>query len=349
MCGCVRGVFVGVGVYVYNFDMWLIFTHTPTPSHTHTPQTHPHKNVESHLAFYIPINTVFFSLFITYVFFKQNKTIVIIHVFICIFLILDSTQTTQSGSWMFDSVIQESRIKLPAGIACDGNAGIIVADSDAHTVHVYNEDGVYQRALDVGKGLDKGKTSVPWCVVTIGTTCYLTDGTAYVREFNSSNGAYKMRWLTVAPGQLEGNKKAELNGIGMDRAGNLLVGCTTSPAYISKHRNDGSHIHSFPVSIRPKPVYLAVTPQDTVIISGGWKVTIVNQALGETLHSVQYPGMSFPCGVHCHGNVIYVCDYFNISCLSVSGEYIGCIPPDTSKYVDGGCCCVCVNEEGNKM
>ena len=267
------------------------------------------------------------------------------------FLITDPTQAThEPGSWLFDSVIQDARIKWPMDIACDGNAGIIVADSNAHTVHVYNEDGVYQRALDVGKGLDEGKTSVPWGVVTIGTTCYLTDGTAYVREFNSSNGAYKMRWLTVAPGQSVGNKEAKLCGIAMDGAGNLLVGCTTSPAYISKHRNDGSHIHSFPVSITP--VCLAVTPQDTVVISDGWDLAaIVNQALGETLHSVQYPDMSLPCGVHCHGNGIYVCarHIANIFCFDVSGEYIGCIPIDTSKYGYVGCMCVSVNEEGNKM
>ena len=52
--------------------------------------------------------------------------------------------------------------------------------------------------------------------------------------------------------------------------------------------------------------------------------------------------------------MIYVCDWdnANISCLDVSGEYIGCIPIDTSKYGDGeykGCKCVCLNEEGNKM
>ena len=268
------------------------------------------------------------------------------------FLITVPTQTThEPGSWLFDSVIQDARMVWPEGIACYGNASILVADSTTFrpTVHVYNEDGVYQRALDVGKGLDEGETSRPWCVVTTGTTCYLTDRAAYVRAFNSSNGAYKMRWLTVAPGQSVGNEKAQLHGIAMDGAGNLLVGCITSPLYISKHRNDGSHIHSFPASITP--FYLAVTPQDTVIISGfDGKVAIVNQALGETLHGVQYPGVSIPVGVHCHGNVIYVCDGLNdnISCLSVSGEYIGCIPIDTSKYEDDGCRCVCVNEEGNE-
>ena len=269
------------------------------------------------------------------------------------FLITDPTQTTQEpGSWLFDSVIQDAKMEWPWGIACDSNAGIIVADYTARTVHVYNEDGVYQRALDVGKGLDEEETSWPFGVVTTGTTCYLTDKTAYVRAFEISNGAYKIRWLTVAPGQSVGNKEAGLFGIAMDGAGNLLVGCTTSPAYISKHRNDGSHIHSFPVSIKPE--YLAVTPQDTVIISGNGRAAIVNQALGETMHSVQYPDMSLSWGVHCHGNVIYVCDLYDayISCLSVSGEYIGCIHTDTSKYGDGdddGCTCVCVNEEGSKM
>ena len=65
---------------------------------------------------------------------------------------------------------------------------------------------------------------------------------------------------------------------------------------------------------------------------------------------VQYPTISHPRDVHCHSNVIYVCiiqNNVNISCVSVSGEYIGCIHNNTSKYVAGGCCCV--HEEGNKM
>ena len=264
------------------------------------------------------------------------------------FLITDPTHTKHKpGSWVIDSGILDARMRWPMGIACDDNAGIIVADSDAHTVSVYNEDGVYQRALDVGKGLDEGKESYPWGVVTSGTTCYLTDRTAYVKAFNSNDGAYKMRWLTVAPGQSVGNEEAQLCGIDVDGVGNLLVGCRADPTgYISKHRNDGLHIHSFHVGIRPE--YLAVTPQDTVIISqaGGdydGKVAIVNQT-GETLHSIQYPDMSISEGIHCHGNVIYVCSEFGafISCFDVSGKYIGGIPIDTSKYGHDRCRCVCV-------
>ena len=75
------------------------------------------------------------------------------------------------------------------------------------------------------------------------------------------------KWLTVKPGQSAGDEEAKLWGIDMDDAGNLFVGCCTKPWYISKHRQDGSHIHSFNVSIAPQ--YLAVTPYDTIIISNG--------------------------------------------------------------------------------
>ena len=85
------------------------------------------------------------------------------------------------------------------GIACDDNARIIVADRKAATVHVYNENGVYERELDARQGLSAGETSNPWGVVYKGNMCYVTDGEAFVWIFNSSNGAYKAKWLSTPP------------------------------------------------------------------------------------------------------------------------------------------------------
>ena len=102
-------------------------------------------------------------------------------------------------------------------------------------------------------------------------------------------------WLSIKPGESEGNGKAGLKGIAMDAAGNVLVGCITEPYYISKHAPDGLHVHSFNVSIALW--FLAVTAHDNVIVSDGGKVGIVSQT-GETLHMLTHPDMSVPAGVH---------------------------------------------------
>ena len=237
------------------------------------------------------------------------------------------------------------RLKWPKGVAVTADGGVAVMDNDAKQLKVYNREYKHIHSIKTKQGDGTYPHDI---VIDSHGKMYVTDKEAFVQVYVN----YKLvnKWLTVAPGQSVGNKVAVLRGIDMDGAGNLLVGCTNPAYYISKHRNDGSHIHSFHVSITP--FYLAVTPQDTVIILSSYgKAAIVNHT-GEKLHSVQYRGMSYPTGVHCHGNVIYVCDRdnANISCLDMSGGYIGCIPADTSKYGDGeykGCNCVCVN--GNKM
>ena len=267
---------------------------------------------------------------------------------------------TDIGEWELAKVIgtesgffqRGGRLEFPVEVAVTADGGVAVMDLLAKQCKIYNREYKHTHSIKTKQG---GYTFPHDIVIDSQGNMYITDRKPFVQVYDMN---YKLvaKWLTVKPGQSAGNEEPELCGIDMDDAGNLLVGCRTRPWYISKHRQDGSHVHSFNVSIRPW--YLAVTPHDTIIISNGdsgsdGRVGIVSQT-GETLHRVQYPDMSCPTGVHCHHNVIYVCDgnNTNISCLSVSGEYIGCIPTDTSKYGDGedkGCDCVCVNEEGNKM
>ena len=265
---------------------------------------------------------------------------------------------TDIGEWELAKVIgtgfflRGGRLESPVGVAVTADGGVAVMDVKAKQCKIYNREYRHIHSIKTKQG---DNTSPFDIVIDSQGNMYITDVEPFVQAYDMN---YKLvaKWLTVKPGQSAGNEEAVLSGIDMDDAGNLLVGCCTFPWYISKHRQDGSHIHSFNVSIRPW--YLAVTSHDTIIISNGdsgsdVRVEIVSQT-GETLHRVQYPNMSLHAGVHCHHNVIYVCDMnnANISCLSVSGEYIGCIPTDTSKYGDGwlkGCDCVCVNEEGNKM
>ena len=264
---------------------------------------------------------------------------------------------TDIGEWELAKVIgtesgffqRGGRLEFPRGVAVTADGGVAVMDWQAKQCKIYNREYRHTHSIKTKQG---NYTYPHDIVIDSQGNMYITDEQPFVQVYDMN---YKLvaKWLTVKPGQSAGNEKAKLRGIDMDDAGNLLVGCCIEPWYISKHRQDSSHIHSFNVSIRPWD--LAVTPHHTIIISNGrdGRVEIVSQT-GERLHRVQYPDMSGPAGVHCHHNVIYVCDIHNanISCLSVSGEYIGCIPTDTSKYGDGenkGCRCVCVNEEGNKM
>ena len=273
------------------------------------------------------------------------------------------TFCTDIGEWELVKVIgtesgffqRGGRLEWPRGVAVTADGGVAVMDYKTERVKIYNRE--YRHTHSIKSKTKQGDNTSPFGIVIDSQgNMYITDKQAFVQVYNE-NHKLVAKWLTFKPGQSAGNEKAGLWGIDMDDAGNLLVGCHTEPWYISKHKQDGSHIQSFPVSIAP--CYLAVTQLDTVIVSDGelanmhGRVEIMSQT-GETLHRIQYPDKSHPRSVYYHHNVIYVCDRHsvNISCLSVSGEYIGCIPTDTTKYGDGkykGCRCVGMNEEGNKM
>ena len=205
-----------------------------------------------------------------------------------------------------------------------------MASQGTQEVCVYEADGRYKFSLDTKQGLDPNSTSYLWnVVVNADGIWYVTDGRPYVKMY-SPQGVYKNRWGALSP---DGAKGAYLHGLTMDANGNLLVGHAghllvgdMSNAFISRHRQDGSQIASIKVDI--KPLHLAATSQDTIVISSMSKAQIVDST-GHVLHTLKPNGKEtiIPLGVCVCDDIIYVCnrDKHEISCFSVSAEYIGSI------------------------
>ena len=201
---------------------------------------------------------------------------------------------------------------------------------------MYGKDRRYKFSLDTKQGLNHGMKSYPWNVtVNAVGVWYVTDMNPYVQMYYPQ-GAYKGRWVAVSPdGKPSNTENTRLWGLTIDSNGQLLVGQTERPVmYISRHREDGSHIASFKVGI--PPYYLAATSQDLLVISSSGilsgSVQIVDST-GHVLHTLnannQLPFWK-PKGVCCYNDLILVCnsDHNNtheMSCFSVSAEYMGSI------------------------
>ena len=208
-------------------------------------------------------------------------------------------------------------------------------------VCVYGDDGRYKFSLDTKQRLDPGRKSYPWnLTVNADGIWYVTDRRPYVKMY-SPQGVYKGKWGTLSP---DGKEGYHLIGLTMDANGNLLVG-DCCHMFISRHRQDGSQIARFKVNI--EPYFLAATSQDTIVISN-WsnKVQIVDST-GYVLHTLKPNGkeMFNPRGVCVCDDIICVCNVSKteISCFSVSAEYIGSIVVKERPY------CVTIVKEQSKL
>ena len=212
-----------------------------------------------------------------------------------------------------------------------------MASRNSQEVCVYEADGRYKFSLDTKQGLDPNSKSYPWNVaVNADGIWYVTDLGPYVKMY-SPQGVYKNRWEALSP---DGAKSCSLYGLTIDANGNLLVGNTNhllvgdmSNTFISRHRQDGSQIASIKVDI--KPYYLAATSQDTIVVSDMRKIQIVDNT-GQVLHILKPNGKKIimPREVCVCDDIIYVCnqDKTEISCFSVSAEYIGSIAVKNRPY-----------------
>ncbi len=156
----------------------------------------------------------------------------------------------------------------------------------------------------------------------------------------TADGEYKDRWVAMSPNNNPSNTSGDtwLLGLTIDRNNQLLVGQVHSPMYISKHRENGSHIASFRINI--EPYYLAATSHDTIVISD-WHGTVqIVDSTSDVLHTFntnrQVPFWD-PMGVVCHNDIIMVCNSdrssHEISCFSLStGAYLGSIPVRDRPY-----------------
>ena len=224
------------------------------------------------------------------------------------------------------------------GIAVSPNGDVGVAGYLSHEFCVYEDDGRYKFSLDTNQGLNPGDSSHP-CNLTVNADgiWYVTDESPFVKMY-SSQGVYKDRWGTLSPDGKEGHC---LSGLTMDANGHLLVG-DWDRKFISRHRQDGSQIASFKVDMQPD--FLAATSQDTIVVSNRCKAQIVDSK-GHVLHILKLNGKQTmrPRGVCVCDDTIYVCDSSEISCFSVSAEYIGSITVKYRPY------CVTIVKEQSKL
>lgn len=133
---------------------------------------------------------------------------------------------------------------------------------------MYTGDGEYKFSLDTNRELIPTTQSEPTSItVSTDGIYYVIDRSPFVKTYNPA-GVFKSQWETVPPvTSSSGTKKGrvELGGLTKDSKGHLLVGQVWSPMYISKHSQDGAHIASISVDIRP--YFLATTSNDTLVVS----------------------------------------------------------------------------------
>ena len=129
----------------------------------------------------------------------------------------------------------------------------------------------------------------------------------------------------MSPQQIPSDvEDTSLVSLTMDAKGHLLVG-EVNQKYISKHKLDGSHVASIMVDL--KPMSIAVTSQDVIIMSDLCKSVHIVDNKGQLLHTVSPPTNVWiwdPMGIACYNDIICICNYDAgiIHCYSVSGEYL---------------------------
>ena len=245
-----------------------------------------------------------------------------------------------SSPWVFQlehrissnsSVNQQTRgiAVSPNGNTCLVNVEHTPGAKPEDTTPVFNRHGHYQFSLDIKKGIDI------WNVVVNADGIYYVTVPRYVKIYDSL-GVYRSKWVAVSPDKIPSNKgHSNLGGLTIDSKDHILVGnVSDDPLYISKHRQDGPHIASFKVDI--KPYYLAATSHDTVVIGNAWEGTVqIVDSTGHLLHQINATSTKTPFwnphGLCCYNDIILVCnsdkeDKHELSCFSVSAEYMGSIP-----------------------
>ena len=204
-------------------------------------------------------------------------------------------------------------------------------------------------SLDTTQGLQLGQRSHPWQVIIFSEgTYYISDMSSSIAVF-SAGGKYQHRFTAVSPeGKPSDAEGTQLWGLTMDNNRHILVG-ECKHKYISKHTEQGVHVGSIKVNIRPE--HLAVTPNDTIIISSSDTAQIIHQS-GQVLHTLNRPaGVTrwSPLGIHCCKDIIFIANHAGASsgggihCYSMSADYLGCITTGMD-YPTG----LVITEDGSK-
>lgn len=247
-------------------------------------------------------------------------------------------------------------MKLADGIAFCPNTDVAIADYRSTKVKVYNKHGRFKMALDTKQGLKSWQESRPRQIkVNFTGKYFITDSTQHVKIFDSS-GSFESQFPALSPDNIpsDAHNFTKLCGLALEKNGQVLVGVITSDKkmYISKHTQDGRHQDSINVDIEPH--YLAVTGNDTIIVSSenpACIAKIIDQK-GNLVRTLDPPTDIIdwvPRGVFCCRDTIFITNSAfrgssGIYCYSLAGDFLCCIADDLPFSFD-----VVLTEDGNKM
>ena len=256
-----------------------------------------------------------------------------------------------------------------------GDGGIALCPSgDIAVSNDYKGVAIYESMGEQSMKLACGQKAEDVVVNKEGTKFFVTTRTPLVTVFDGKDGEVQFKFAAIAPDgtpsdAVEVNSSEivpYLSGLAMDRNGHLFIGATVGK-YISKHRQDGKHLGSIKVKLVPR--YLAITQQDTIVLSTGQlrdahdgeepirlgKVQVIDQD-GNRLHSIEPPASVpdwCPQNIACSKNTIFVTYnrsdiYYGqvgvIYVFSLTGQYLGCILNNMEDMVS-----VAVTEDGNRL
>ncbi|XP_072033499.1 E3 ubiquitin-protein ligase TRIM71-like [Amphiura filiformis] len=228
------------------------------------------------------------------------------------------------------------KIKCGLGVVVDPNTSdIFIADWGDKNVKVFDSEGNYKRVL-------LGNLHEPRDVaVSSNGFHFITDQTAYVKVL-TSYGNYLKQFPAISPdGQSSDTDGSQLYGLTIDSDGNLLVG-NSDKYYISKHKQDGTHISTIQTYIRP--CFVGTTSQGTIVVCADYPHTNaqIMDCTFNLLHTINTPKPLCPCGACCSDDgIIYISSYGDhggvqggIYSFTEDGEYLGCVTNDVN-YAEG--------------
>ena len=217
-----------------------------------------------------------------------------------------------------------------------------MTDSEEDQVKLYGISGAYRASMDTKQHLEPIQEpdswlklqmeSTPWSTaVSTDGKYYVTDSTDHVSVYNAQ-GQYADQWAAVSSdGKPSDREASKLQGLTVDCHGQVLVGESVR-RYISIHKQNGVHVKSIMISIRPH--FLAMTSHDKIVVSDRVDnvVQIVDQS-GHVLHTLKPNSAAVrywqPKGVCSHDNMVFICNYampeHGICCFSLTGDYLGSI------------------------
>ena len=243
------------------------------------------------------------------------------------------TQNITTGSWELEKVFGETepgKLSSAEGMTVTPTGMIAIADHDVARIQVYSATGQHKLSIDTTQGLMPGTRSWPWNVaVSLDGSYYVTDETRFIKVYDSS-GVFKVKWVAVSPeNKPSDDEDTALRGLTIDSKSQVLVG-EVRHKYVSIHKLSGLHITSIKVNIMPWS--LAVTSQDTIIVSDCWNVVQIVDIKGQHLHTLKPPSQVArwsPWGIYCYKDIILICNNSSPSrgvyCFSPSGDYLRCI------------------------